>query len=78
VHVIDEWSKIMPTTNWLTAISIHPDPVVWREKCHGRTLSMAPSVAFNAYVLMLAEPAQQLTGSSRRWRSPRRARKTRL
>src|SRR4029079_15525015 len=22
VHVIDEWAKILPTTNWLTAISI--------------------------------------------------------
>ena len=61
VYVIDEWSKIMPTTSWLTAISIIL--ILWfggQMVIHG-TLTVGEIVAFNAYVLMLAEPAQQLT-----------------
>lgn len=62
IHVIDEWAKIMPTTNWLTAISIIL--ILWfggRMVMDG-TLTIGAIVAFNAYILMLAEPAQQLTG----------------
>lgn len=62
IHVIDEWAKIMPTTNWLTAISIIL--ILWfggRMVMDG-TLTVGAIVAFNAYILMLAEPAQQLTG----------------
>ena len=62
VKVIDEWSKIMPTTNWLTAVSIIL--ILWfggRMVMDG-TLTIGAIVAFNAYILMLAEPAQQLTG----------------
>ncbi len=62
VHVIDEWSKIMPTTNWLIAISTIL--ILWfgGQMVMAGTLTIGEIVAFNAYVLMLAEPAQQLTG----------------
>src|SRR6266545_359728 len=61
VYVIDEWSKIMPTTNWLTAISIIL--ILWfgGQMVMDGTLTIGEIVAFNAYILMLAEPAQQLT-----------------
>lgn len=62
VYVIDEWSKIMPTTNWLTAVSIIL--ILWfgGQMVMDGTLTVGAIVAFNAYILMLAEPAQQLTG----------------
>jgi len=62
VKVIDEWSKIMPTTNWLTAVSIIL--ILWfgGQMVMDATLTIGAIVAFNAYTLMLAEPAQQLTG----------------
>ena len=62
VYVIDEWSKIMPTTNWLTALSVIL--ILWfgGQMVMDGTLTIGAIVAFNAYVLMLAEPAQQLTG----------------
>ena len=62
VHVIDEWAKIMPTTNWLTAISIIL--ILWfgGQMVMDGTLTIGAVVAFNAYILMMAEPAQQLTG----------------
>ncbi len=62
IYVIDEWSKIMPTTTWLTAISIIL--ILWfgGQMVMAGTLTVGTIVAFNAYILMLAEPAQQLTG----------------
>ncbi|NJC95159.1 MAG: ABC transporter ATP-binding protein [Anaerolineales bacterium] len=62
VHVIDEWSKIMPTTNWLIAVSTIL--ILWfgGQMVIDGTLTVGAIVAFNAYVLMLAEPAQSLTG----------------
>jgi ABC-type multidrug transport system fused ATPase/permease subunit len=62
VHVIDEWSKIMPTTNWLTTVSIIL--ILWfgGQMVMDGTLTVGAIVAFNAYILMMAEPAQQLTG----------------
>lgn len=62
VHVIDEWSKIMPTTGWLTTLSIIL--ILWfgGQMVMEGTLTVGAIVAFNAYILMLAEPAQQLTG----------------
>jgi ATP-binding cassette subfamily B protein len=61
VHVIDEWSKIMPTSNWLTTVSIIL--ILWfgGQMVLAGTLTVGAIVAFNAYILMLAEPAQQLT-----------------
>jgi ATP-binding cassette, subfamily B, multidrug efflux pump len=62
VYVIDEWAKIMPTTNWLTTISVIL--ILWfgGQMVMNGTLTVGEIVAFNAYILMLAEPAQQLTG----------------
>ena len=62
VHVIDEWSKIMPTTHWLTTVSVIL--ILWfgGQMVMDGTLTIGAIVAFNAYILMLAEPAQQLTG----------------
>ena len=62
IYVIDEWSKIMPTTNWLTALSIIL--ILWfgGQMVMAGTMTIGTIVAFNAYILMLAEPAQQLTG----------------
>ena len=62
VYVIDEWSKIMPTTNWLTTISIIL--ILWfgGQMVMAGTMSIGAIVAFNAYILMMAEPAQALTG----------------
>ena len=61
VHVIDEWSKIMPTTNWLTTVSVIL--ILWfgGQMVMDGMLTIGGIVAFNAYILMLAEPAQQLT-----------------
>jgi ATP-binding cassette subfamily B multidrug efflux pump len=62
VYVIDEWAKIMPTTNFLTTISVIL--ILWfgGQMVMSGTLTVGEIVAFNAYILMLAEPAQQLTG----------------
>jgi ATP-binding cassette subfamily B protein len=62
VRVIDEWSKIMPTTNWLTTLSVIL--ILWfgGQMVIDGELTIGAIVAFNAYILMLAEPAQQLTG----------------
>jgi ATP-binding cassette subfamily B protein len=62
VYVIDEWSKIMPTTGWLTTISIIL--ILWfgGQMVMNGTMTIGEVVAFNAYILMLAEPAQSLTG----------------
>jgi ATP-binding cassette subfamily B protein len=61
VHVIDEWSKIMPTSHWLTTVSVIL--ILWfgGQMVLDGTLTVGAIVAFNAYILMLAEPAQQLT-----------------
>jgi ATP-binding cassette subfamily B multidrug efflux pump len=61
VYVIDEWSKIMPTSHWLTTVSVIL--ILWfgGQMVMDGTLTIGAIVAFNAYILMLAEPAQQLT-----------------
>ena len=62
VKVIDEWAKIMPTTNWLTLLSTML--ILWfgGQMVMDGTLTIGTIVAFNAYILMMAEPAQALTG----------------
>lgn len=62
VRVIDEWSRIMPATNWLIAISTIL--ILWfgGQMVMDGTLTIGAIVAFNVYILMMAEPAQQLTG----------------
>jgi ATP-binding cassette subfamily B protein len=61
VRVISSWSQIMPTTDFLvTACTIL---ILWfgGQMVLQGTLTIGELVAFNAYVLMLAAPAQQLT-----------------
>jgi len=61
VRVIRSWAQVMPTTDFLvTACTIL---ILWvgGQMVFGGTLSIGELVAFNAYVLMLATPAQQLT-----------------
>ncbi len=62
IKVIDEWAKIMPTTNWLSLISTML--ILWfgGQMVIAGTLTIGTLVAFNAYILMLSEPAQALTG----------------
>lgn len=62
IKVIDEWAKIMPTTNWLTLVSTML--ILWfgGKMVMDGTLTIGTIVAFNAYILMMAEPAQALTG----------------
>ncbi|MDO8753563.1 MAG: ABC transporter transmembrane domain-containing protein, partial [Anaerolineales bacterium] len=62
IKVIDEWAKIMPTTNWLTLVSTML--ILWfgGQMVMDGILTIGTLVAFNAYILMMAEPAQALTG----------------
>jgi len=62
INVIDQWSRIMPTTGWLIATSTIL--ILWfgGQMVMDGSLTVGEIVAFNAYVLMMAEPAQQLTG----------------
>jgi ATP-binding cassette subfamily B protein len=62
INVIDQWSRIMPTTVWLSATSTILLLWVGGQMVIDGTLTVGAIVAFNAYVLMMAEPAQQLTG----------------
>jgi ATP-binding cassette subfamily B multidrug efflux pump len=61
VHVILEWSKIMPTTNFLIAAGTIL--ILWfgGEMVINGELSVGQIVQFNAYMLLIAAPAQQLT-----------------
>lgn len=61
VKVIDEWAKIMPLSNWL--ITMGTILILWfgGEMVLNGEVTVGAIVAFNAYVLMLGEPAQQLT-----------------
>jgi ATP-binding cassette subfamily B protein len=59
--VVSNWATIMPTTSWLvTAGTIL---ILWfgGRMVMAGTMSIGEVVAFNAYLLMLAAPAQQLT-----------------
>lgn len=62
VKVIDEWAKIMPTTNWLTTLGTILILFFGGQMVLDGTITIGAVVAFNAYILMLAEPAQALTG----------------
>lgn len=59
--LIGEWAKVMPTTNLLIALSTIL--ILWfggQMVLQGR-MTIGEIVAFNAYLLMLSAPAQQLT-----------------
>lgn len=61
IKVIGEWSKVMPSTDFL--VTLCTILILWfggRMVLNG-TMTVGELVAFNAYVLMLAAPAQQLT-----------------
>ena len=62
VKVIDEWAKIMPTTGWLTTVATILVLYFGGQMVLQGALTIGAVVAFNAYILMMAEPAQQLTG----------------
>jgi ATP-binding cassette subfamily B multidrug efflux pump len=61
VSVIGEWSKIMPTSHLLVILSTIL--ILWfgGEMVITGDLSIGEMVAFNSYLLLLAEPARQLT-----------------
>lgn len=59
--VVNKWATIMPTTSWLvTAGTIL---ILWfgGQMVLDGSMTVGEVVAFNAYLLMLAAPAQQLT-----------------
>lgn len=61
ISVVSNWAIIMPTTTWLvTAGTIL---ILWfgGQMVMNGTITVGQVVAFNAYLLMLAAPAQQLT-----------------
>jgi ATP-binding cassette subfamily B protein len=61
VTVVSSWASVMPTTSWL--ITVGTILILWfgGQMVINGTLSVGQVVAFNAYLLMLAAPAQQLT-----------------
>jgi ATP-binding cassette subfamily B multidrug efflux pump len=61
VRVVTEWAKIMPSTNFLIAAGTML--ILWfgGRMVLGGDMSIGELVAFNSYVLMLGNPAQQLT-----------------
>ncbi len=59
--VIREWSRIMPTTDFLITLCTIVLLSVGGNMVMQQQLTIGELVAFNAYVLMLAAPAQRLT-----------------
>lgn len=62
IRVIDEWAKIMPTSNWLTTLGTILVLYFGGQMVMSGIMTIGTVVAFNAYILMMAEPAQALTG----------------
>jgi len=61
IRVIGEWAKVMPTTDFF--VTLCTILILWfgGQMVLNNTMTIGEIVAFNAYVLMLAAPAQQLT-----------------
>ena len=61
VKVIDEWAKVMPTTNFLIALGTIL--ILWfgGQMVIAGQVTLGELVAFNSYILLLGAPAQQLT-----------------
>jgi len=61
VRVINTWSRVMPTTDFF--VTLCTILILWfgGQMVLNGTMTVGELVAFNAYVLMLATPAQQLT-----------------
>jgi len=62
VRVIDEWARIMPASGWLTTLGTILILYFGGRMVMDGSLTIGTVVAFNVYILMMAEPAQQLTG----------------
>ena len=60
VSVVKQWSKIMPTTQFLVALSTILIILFGGLMVINGQMTVGEVVAFNAYLLMLAGPAQQL------------------
>jgi ATP-binding cassette subfamily B protein len=61
LKVIGEWAKVMPSTDFL--VTLCTILILWfgGQMVLNGAMTVGELVAFNAYVLMLAAPAQQLT-----------------
>jgi ATP-binding cassette, subfamily B, multidrug efflux pump len=61
IRVISEWSKVMPSTHFL--VTLGTILILWfgGQMVIQGEMTVGEVVAFNAYLLMLANPAQQLT-----------------
>ena len=61
VRVVNTWSQVMPSTDFL--VTLCTILILWfgGNMVYRGSLTVGELVAFNAYVLMLAAPAQQLT-----------------
>ncbi len=61
IRLINTWSKVMPTTDFF--VTLCTILILWfgGQMVLNGTMTVGELVAFNAYVLMLATPAQQLT-----------------
>jgi ATP-binding cassette subfamily B multidrug efflux pump len=61
IKVINTWSQVMPSTDFL--VTLCTILILWfgGNMVYQGSLTVGELVAFNAYVLMLAGPAQQLT-----------------
>ncbi|MDH5606800.1 MAG: ABC transporter ATP-binding protein/permease [Anaerolineae bacterium] len=61
VFLIGEWSKVMPTTHFLVALSTILILYFGGQMVMSGEITLGQIVAFNGYMLLLALPAQQLT-----------------
>jgi ABC-type multidrug transport system fused ATPase/permease subunit len=61
IRVISEWAKVMPSTHFL--VTLGTILILWfgGQMVIRGEMTVGEVVAFNAYLLMLANPAQQLT-----------------
>jgi ATP-binding cassette subfamily B multidrug efflux pump len=62
VKAINEWARIMPTAVWLSSFATIL--ILWfgGNMVMNGEMTIGTVVAFNVYILMMAEPAQTLTG----------------
>lgn len=60
IKVINEWSKVMPTTNLLITIGTILILLFGGQMVLEGTLTIGAVVAFNSYMLMLSQPVQQI------------------
>jgi ATP-binding cassette subfamily B protein len=61
VKVLGQWAKIMPTTDFLVTLGTILVLFFGGQMVLAGTMTIGEIVAFNAYLLMLANPAQDLT-----------------